>query len=203
VRPVHVLVPAKAFSRAKARLHPVLAAPERAALARGMLEHVLVAVAGSAGVRAVTVVTDGDEVAAVARAHGAFALVERGTGLSAVVDAGLADLAAPEGDPVLVLMADLPLLVPEDVDALVGALSGDSFVVAPDRHGLGTNALGLGRGARRSASRFGRVDSFDAHLAAARSAGLDPVVVRTRGLGWDVDVPGDLLGPAGARVVRG
>ena len=38
---------------------------------------------------------------------------------------------------------------------------------------------------------FGR-DSFNAHLALARAAGIDAAIVSRPGLAFDVDYPGDL-----------
>ena len=68
---VWALVPVKSFARAKSRLAGVLGPAEREALARSMFEHVLRVLASSGEVGGVTVVTDGDDVATLARSLGA------------------------------------------------------------------------------------------------------------------------------------
>ncbi len=65
-----------------------------------------------------------------------------------------------------------------------------TVVVAPCHHGTGTNALlvcppGLIPFA------FGP-DSFAAHVAAARAAGVEPVIYRSATVALDLDTPEDL-----------
>jgi 2-phospho-L-lactate guanylyltransferase len=93
---------------------------------------------------------------------------------------------------VLVLPADLALLSAADIDALVAALPefGPGLVLAPDRHGSGTNAL-LARPAGVVGHHFGH-GSFEAHSAAARDLSIACVVVETPGLALDVDSQDDL-----------
>ncbi len=97
---------------------------------------------------------------------------------------------------VLIIHADLPLLSTGDVDALVAAARPTGWAIAPDRHDRGTNALALAGGRTRDFA-FG-ADSFARHCAHTPQA----AVVRTLGLGLDVDTPEDLDAAlvAGARV---
>src|SRR5579871_6872770 len=74
---VWALVPAKSFARAKSRLSPILDAQARRDLARSMLEHVLSVLAECPEIAGVMVVTDGDEVADLARARGGGAAPRR------------------------------------------------------------------------------------------------------------------------------
>ena len=176
-----VLVPVKAFGRAKLRLAPALDATARARLARTMAETVLAA----AGGLPVAVVCDDDDVAAWAKAAGADVLWRPGHGLNGAVGDGVAALAADGFDRVVVAHGDLPLAV--DL-AWVGRFDGVTLV--PDRRDDGTNVacvpatagfrFGYGRG------------SFRRHGAEARRLGLSLRVVREPRLGWDVDVPDDL-----------
>jgi 2-phospho-L-lactate guanylyltransferase (CobY/MobA/RfbA family) len=92
----------------------------------------------------------------------------------------------------VILPADIPLVRPEDVQAVVDALGGDGQprVVVVRSADNGTNALAL-RPAEGIAMRFGR-DSFDAHRAAAADAGLDVVMLEIERLRFDVDAPEDV-----------
>jgi 2-phospho-L-lactate guanylyltransferase len=186
---VSAIVPAKAFARAKSRLEGVLDAPSRAALARDMLAHVLGTLRASEEVGSIVVVTDGEDVEALALACGATCVRDRGEApLRLAVDVGL-DALERDADA-LVVMADLPWLASNDVRSLVAALARADVVVAPDASGHGTNALALtSRGRMRTA--FGSGDSFAEHVARANAAGLRTRIVESRGLAFDVDTPAD------------
>jgi 2-phospho-L-lactate guanylyltransferase len=189
---VWALVPAKAFERGKSRLTPALDDQARAAFARALFDHVLATLTASGVVDGVLVATDSPVVAAAARAHGAAVLSDSpgAATLAAVVDAGLGELARRGAATALVLMADLPRLDADDVRALVAAAATHDVAIVradDDRH---TNALALTPPGCLSTS-FGRDDSFDAHLAAARAAGLRVAVVDNARIAFDVDGPED------------
>jgi 2-phospho-L-lactate guanylyltransferase len=186
------IVPAKSFARAKSRLADVLDAPSRAALARTLFDHVLDVVVDSVRVSRVLVVTDGDDVEAVARARGLPCVRDTGTPpLRVAVDLGLEVVRERGAEGVLVLMTDLPWLSSADVTALVDGLVRAEVVLGPDSRHLGTNALGLGPGVCLPTA-FGRADSFQEHSERARSLGLRVYVRESPGIGFDVDTPSDL-----------
>jgi 2-phospho-L-lactate guanylyltransferase len=191
-QPVWALVPAKSFARAKSRLADALGDAQRADLARSMLEHVLSVLASCKEIAGVLVVTDGDDVAELARARGAVAVrdAERPP-LGAIVDAALAELRARGADAALVLMSDLPDLAGGDVRAIVEQMAELDVIVAPDLRDEGTNALGL-RPPDRLRTSFGNRDSFARHVRAAEAAGLRVGLHRSEGLGFDVFEPADL-----------
>ncbi|MDP8921974.1 MAG: hypothetical protein M3O34_03760, partial [Chloroflexota bacterium] len=91
--------------------------------------------------------------------------------------------------------------------ALLGAPAAlpaeQGVVIAPDRAGLGTNALVLAPPAGLS-PRFG-VDSFRAHLTAAVERRLPYQIVERPGLALDLDTPDDiarlLASPSSGRTV--
>jgi 2-phospho-L-lactate guanylyltransferase len=186
------LVPAKAFDRGKSRLRPALDDTARAAFARALFEGVLAALARSGVVDTVLVATDSPAVAEAARAHGAEVRFDApgAVGLAAVVDAGLAEIAARGATTALVLMADLPELGPDDVRALATAAASAPVVITRAYDGTHTNALAL-TPPTRIATAFGRADSYAAHLAAARAAGLAVAVVDNPRVAFDVDGPDD------------
>ncbi len=177
----HVLVPVKAFTRAKARLAPALDPAARAELARSMATRVVRAF----GDRRVWVVCDDDAVADWAGARGASVSWQPGRGLNGAVTAATAERFADGAERVTVVHADLPLLTSfPRLDA-----GPDTVVVVPDRHGTGTNVLSTPTPAFRFAYGAG---SFSRHVAEAGRLGLAVRVLRDRPLGWDVDEPADL-----------
>lgn len=192
----HVLVPMKRFGAAKSRLRGQLDDAARTHLARHAFTRVLFAAHSCTLVESVHVVTDGDDVAAVARAAGARVLRDpRGLSgdLGKLLDWGIAVLGERGASQALVLMADLPALAASDVYDLCAAMLTHPFVVAPDRHGQSTNALGLhlpfpGRTA------FGHPQSYAQHISLARAMRLQIRELSNSHIGHDVDVPADLLG---------
>jgi 2-phospho-L-lactate guanylyltransferase len=171
-----VLVPF-AGSEGKTRLE----APRRVRreLSLAMLGDVL---AAATVVGPAVVVTGDDDGAALARAAGGDAVADPGGGQGAAVEAALAGLGA---GPVLVVNADLPCVLPEDLRSLLAAIPPDGLALVEARDGT-TNALGLstpgvfaplyGRG---SAVRF-------------RDLPVETVTVDVPNLAEDVDTLADL-----------
>jgi 2-phospho-L-lactate guanylyltransferase len=183
---VAVVIPVKAFSRAKRRLDPVLDAPARSALARDMAATVVRA----ARPLRTLVVCDDDEVRAWALALGTEVVWTPGLGLNGAVGAAVDQLGAEGVERVIVAHADLPLAT--DL-AWVAAASGDGVALVPDRHGDGTNVASIPTG-RGFTFAYG-AGSCALHEAEARRLGLTVQVVPDERLGWDVDRPEDLVLP--------
>lgn len=179
---VAVVVPVKAFSRAKARLAEVLTPAQRAELARSMATTVVRA----AGTLPVVVVCDDDDVRSWATDLGVEVLWTPGLGLNGAVAAGLAHVAARGVERVVVAHADLPLATD-----LGWVADGEADVtIVPDRHGDGTNVIALPSTAAFEFA-YG-AGSCAAHSAEAERLGLSLRVVHHDELGWDVDRPEDL-----------
>jgi 2-phospho-L-lactate guanylyltransferase len=187
-----VVVPVKAFSKAKARLAEVLPPVERAQLARSMATTVVRA----AGSLPVVVVCDDDEVRAWAETLGVEVLWTPGLGLNGAVAAGVEHLAAQGVARAIVAHADLPLAT----DLTWVGTHGHGVTIVPDRHGDGTNVISLPTSAGFEFA-YG-AGSCAAHEAEAARLALMVQVVPDERLGWDVDRPEDLelpsLAPEGA-----
>jgi 2-phospho-L-lactate guanylyltransferase len=184
------IVPAKSLVRGKSRLSPALDHAARARFARTLLEHML-DVLRACALEGVLVATDGDDVADLAASRGAAVLPDAGGGsLAAVVDRALADVAGRGADTAIVLMADLPRIEPGDVSGILAALDGHDVVLVRDHLGHHTNALAMAPPTAMT-TRFGSADSFAAHLATAREAGLRVAVLDNERVAFDVDVPAD------------
>jgi 2-phospho-L-lactate guanylyltransferase len=185
------LVPARSFRTGKSRLGG--GARARAAVARALFDRVVGVLRACPQLDGVLVATDGGDVASAALAHHAEVMIDEPSAppLAAIVDRGLAQLAARGASAAVVVMADLPLLGPRHVEALLATLAGADVALAPDRDQAGTNALAL-RLPAAFGSCFGHADSLARHLAAAARAGLAARLVRAHGLAFDVDHPADL-----------
>jgi 2-phospho-L-lactate guanylyltransferase len=189
-RPAWAIVPAKSLLQGKSRLRPVLGDEDRAGLARRLLEHVL-DVLVACELDGVLVATDGDDVAALAAARGFGVLRDGGGGsLALVVDRALGAVASRGAASALVLMADLPLLERADVLSLLSVLDDHDLALVRDHLGHHTNALAIAP-PTAIATCFGRDESFAAHCAAGRDAGLRVSVVESERVAFDVDVPAD------------
>jgi 2-phospho-L-lactate/phosphoenolpyruvate guanylyltransferase len=192
-RTTTVVIPVRALEGAKSRLGLVLDAEERRELVERLLRRTVAAALGTPGVARVVVVSPDPDVLAIGDGEGADGVRQRSAGLNpGIVEAR----EARDDDRILVLPGDLPTITPADVAAILAAADAAAaggrpvVVLAPDRHGRGTNALLLDPpGVIEPA--FGR-DSRDAHARLAAAAGA--VFVELAGvLGLDVDTPDDLL----------
>jgi 2-phospho-L-lactate/phosphoenolpyruvate guanylyltransferase len=186
------VVPVKDLAHAKQRLAKVLSAQERRGLFAAMLEDVLRALAASTGLAGTLMVTRDPLAQRLAACYGARLLVEdenRGhTGASTL---GARTLAHETAAGMVQVPADIPLLTPDDVAALLRAHDeARAVTLAPSRDERGTNAL-VCSPPDALPLRFGD-DSFLPHVQRARSLGIEPQIVRRPGLALDIDTPADL-----------
>lgn len=194
---VAAVVPFKRFTRAKHRLRSAYAPAEVEAIGRAMLSDVLSTLRRAKELELVTVLTDDGEVAALAASEGAeVRLRDPDPGLNPAIEAATAELASEGFDAVLVVLGDVPLLQPEDVDRVLATGRGHAVVLVPSCDG-GTPLL-YRRPPQCIPARFGP-RSAAAHRAAARERGIEPAGVD----GLDAAARLDLDTPEDAERVRG
>lgn len=174
---------------AKTRLSVTLDPKSRAALAVAMLTDVLAAAREVPFTRRL-VVTESAEIREIAEADGVSTLDVAPSGANAAAAVALRAAAAGGAGGALVIAADLPLLVPSDLQALLAEAREAEVVIAPDRHRRGTNALLL-TPPGVIAPAFGE-NSFRAHRERARRAGALTRLVTSRGLATDIDDADDI-----------
>ena len=188
--PIFAVVPVKRLRLAKQRLAPVLSRHERAELARTMLHDVLTTLCATPEVSGTVVVTADPEITRLATLFDAQVVEDTAeAGVNAAVLLGLQSL-----DPAcaaMVIPADVPFATAADMHAVIGELARCPIVLAPALADLGTNALAMRR-PDLIAPAFGE-GSFVTHQQRSREAGIACAVVRTEGLGRDIDCPNDLL----------
>lgn len=167
------IVPLKTAGRRKTRLAANLSPPERDRLTQALFDRLIGVLEACPSICRISVLSEAN----LGRADLDW-LPDRGRGLNAelqaVENAGLR----------LIIHADLPLVTPDDVEALLAAARGGG-AIAPDRHGTGVNALALDTGVSID-FRFGP-GSFALHREQAALA-----VFARPGLALDIDTPDDL-----------
>jgi 2-phospho-L-lactate guanylyltransferase len=193
-RIIHAVVPVKDTRHAKQRLAGVLSRAQRQELALAMLEDVLAALAPVGELAGILVVTVDPAAAAMAARYRARVVGDGACdGHTGAVAAAARQLGR---DGMLALPGDIPLVEPDDIRQLVSShrdaaqRGARAFAIAPARDERGSNAV-LCSPAIAVPLRFGE-DSFFPHLAAARSCGIEPELMRLPNIALDIDTPDDL-----------
>ncbi len=189
---VWAAVPVKEFAGAKQRLSGALSPAQRETLAATMLEDVLAALSGATRLAGILVNTLDPRAADLARKYGAQVTTEdaRSGHTGAVMGMAKVLIAAGRG-ALLTLPGDIPGVTSAEVDTVVSScLAAPSFTIVPAHDELGSNAV-LCSPPAVIPLRFGD-DSFFPHLATARTHGIEPTVIRQRGISMDIDHAADL-----------
>jgi 2-phospho-L-lactate guanylyltransferase len=191
---VAAIIPVAPLEAAKSRLGGALDAEERQDLAKRLLARTLTAALGVKRLDDVLVVSPDREVLERAAELGVRTLRQRTRGLNAGLGEARSDVIAGGAGAVIILPIDLPFVTAEAIDVAIEPVvrTGQSRVVAlvPDRHGSGTNVLGL-RPPDVIEFCFGP-ESRRAHHEAATAAGASYVEVDGP-LMFDLDTPADLV----------
>ena len=170
---IAAIIPVGTLDGAKTRLGEALDAEERRDLVNGFLARTVVAAVAVDRLDDVLVVSPDREVLRHAADLGARTLRQRSRGLNAGLREGRTDVVAGGAEAILVLPIDLPFVTAQTVGAVVEQLAQPkpttAVILVPDRHGKGTNVLGL-RPPTAIEFTFGR-DSRRVHRAAAETAG--------------------------------
>jgi len=186
------IVPVKPLRRGKSRLAGALSEDERTDLNRSLLQNTLKTLSELKEVEEVLVISRDPHALTIARNYGARTVRENGQpGLNTALKRATVVAQVYATGAVLVLPADLPLVTGEDVLALIErAGEPPAVVIAPDRHGTGTNALLISPSGLIEYD-FGE-NSFQRHCQRAKEAGARLEIVNIPSLGLDLDLPEDL-----------
>ena len=187
------VVPCKKLEFAKRRLVPVLSAGERRRLVLAMLSDVLGVLTKIPALSGVAVISSDPDLADLARSFGArCCMQDDDAGLSAALALASGLLSNDGAKGILAIPGYLPLLAAADVmRALEAVMTSPAVALAPDHNNQGTNLLAM-TPLGAIPYLFGGL-SFQAHIAAARSGGIEPMVIQTEGLGLDIDTADDLI----------
>lgn len=186
------IVPVKPLRRGKSRLAGTLSEDERTELNRSLLQNTLKTLSELKEVEEVLVISRDPHALTIARNYGARTVREDGQPeLNTALKRATVVAQVYATGAVLILPADLPLVTAEDVRTLIErAGEPPTVVIAPDRHGTGTNALLISPSGLIEYD-FGE-NSFQRHCQRAREAGARLEIVNLPSLGLDLDLPEDL-----------
>lgn len=187
------IVPVKPLIRAKSRLADVLSPKERENLSVKMLLRTLRVLKTTPSISNVLVISRDTQVLSLARDQGVHTVQESGQPeLNNALTRASTLLQSWGVEATLVLPADLPLLSPEDLEAIIafGKYSG-TVVISPDSVEDGTNALLLYPPSLIEYE-YG-TNSFQRHVEAAKQNGAILHVYDSERIHLDVDTPNDLI----------
>ncbi len=186
------IVPVKPLNRGKSRLSEIFTPEERMDLNRHLLIHTLLTLKDIPDIEHVLVVSRDMTALSIARKFGAKTVQENGDpDLNIALTRATIVAKTYSTSGVLIVPADLPLITPEDVEAILSkADEPPVIVVAPDRHRSGTNAL-LIYPAGLINYQYGK-DSFQRHCKLAHSVGARLEICELPSIALDIDVPDDL-----------
>ena len=190
---LHVVLTMRGVALSKRRLEAALDVSQRATLNRWLLEHTLKVVrAWLRDMQRCVMVSVCDEALAIARAAGACVIDEPGGALghNHAAAVGLAHAVAQGARKVMMLPCDLPLLSACALGDFAARGETTDLVIAPDRHGTGTNAVLVDAGAGIE-FKFGE-ESRARYHAWARSHGYTFSACERPELAFDLDTPEDL-----------
>jgi 2-phospho-L-lactate guanylyltransferase len=186
------IVPVKPLRRGKSRLSSVLSEDERTFLNFTLLGKTLRTLTSVKEIDQTLVISRDPAALTLAREFGARTLQEDSTSeLNLALQRATVVASMYAAQSVLIFPADLPLISPEAVQALIQrADKPPMIVIAPDRRMEGTNAL-LINPVGLINYRFGP-NSFERHIEQARKYNVRIEVFEDISLGLDLDVPEDL-----------
>lgn len=165
------LLPLKPSAERKTRLAARLSPAQRVTLTETLLARAL------AALRACPKISDIRLLTASPKSWPTSCILDHGRGLNAELQA----VRQGRGGNILVVFPDLPFVTADDISALLAA-ARSAPVIAPDRHGTGTNAIALPDDVPFTFA-FGE-DSFSAHAAQGN-------FLTRPGLAFDIDTPED------------
>jgi 2-phospho-L-lactate guanylyltransferase len=173
------IVPVKRGAARKSRLAQLLSPEQRDRLSDLLVARVLGSLSAAPSITSIVLLSESPHDDARFAWHR-----DLGRGLNIELSA----LAAVAGmTRLLIIHGDLPLVTGDDVEALIAAAKQHNIAIAPDRHGLGTNALAF---AQEEAFDFAfGEDSCKLHHQAS---GHKAAIVNRAGLSIDLDTPDDL-----------
>lgn len=183
------LLPVKALAKAKARLAPSFDEPARREIARALLDDAL-ALCLSADFLRWWVVSEDDEVLALAARTGLDTVSDPGAGLNNAVAAGVGAVSAAGASSLTVLPCDVPLAYRGDLVDLLDTGATSDVVLVPAGDDGGTNALFLAPPDLIRPA-FGP-GSLRSHIALAEREGYRCSILALPRLALDIDTPADV-----------
>jgi 2-phospho-L-lactate/phosphoenolpyruvate guanylyltransferase len=189
-RDIWAALPVKSLSQAKRRLMTCLSPADRRVLVLAMLQTTTESIVPFVAANQIVVVSPDPQVLNWAAERGLCPQQQSGRGLNNAIHQVERDVMRAGGDVFLVVLPDLPLLTPVDVEQLLRRLDSAHQVVLGVGQRGGTHALAIRPpGWLRFA--FGP-RSYECHVTKVLADGGTVVRYGSPGLSFDVDSADDL-----------
>jgi len=185
-----VIIPVKRLDNAKSRLSSLLTDDERKQFCLKMLEDVLGTVKSTKRAHETVVVSKDPLVSEITKIFDVAYLKERKRGLNKTVSEAVNWCVKREATSVLVLPADVPLVVPTDLNRIFTLGEEASMVISTSRNGKGTNALLLTP--PNVSPTFYGPRSFQRHIKEASKLKISFRRYRSPRIALDIDTVEDL-----------
>ena len=188
-----VVLPLKSVKNANSRLRPILSPTEQQEVSLFMIKDVVSVLKRSINLGGLLIVTHCPIIKAYCENLEATFLEEDGNPqLNSAITKAVRFLDQLGVQKFLTVPGDVPLLSLSELDRLIQCVQESrGITLVPSHDGLGTNSLASSIPIRIS-PQFG-VDSFSVHQQFAKDHDVSVDVLSLRGLGFDIDEPGDLL----------
>jgi 2-phospho-L-lactate guanylyltransferase len=188
-----VVLPFKSVKTANSRLRPILSPTERQEVSLFMIKDVVSVLQSSVNLGGLLIVTHCPIIKAYCENLAATFLEEDGNPqLNSAITKAVQFLDQLGVQKFFTVPGDVPLLSLSELDRLIQCVQESrGITLVPSHDGLGTNSLASSIPIRIS-PQFG-VNSLSVHHQIAKDHDVSVEVLSLRGLGFDIDEPGDLI----------
>ena len=189
--PLWAVIPIKSLQRSKSRLAGLMTPAERKSLNQKLLIRTIKCLQCIPVIEVVAVISHDSSALHISRDLGARTIQEgRNTDLNNALRKANQALIASGADKMLIIPADLPLILPEDIVGLLARSSSQNeVIISPDLRMYGTNALFL--------HPIGIIDydfgqwSFKKHIEQAERKKIHVEIYNNDRIAFDLDMPED------------
>jgi 2-phospho-L-lactate guanylyltransferase len=187
------IIPIKPLRRGKSRLSGVLTEQEREDLNQHLLIRSINCLKQVVEIDQIVVVSHDPAALSFSREYGVRTIQEnRNTNINNALRKATHAAIAFSASSVLVIPADLPFMIPEDLTGLISkSMSFPEIIISPDRKMYGTNALFIKPPGILDYD-FGQW-SFKKHIEQAERKKIRVEIYNNERLGFDLDLPEDLI----------
>jgi 2-phospho-L-lactate guanylyltransferase len=187
------IIPIKPLRRGKSRLSGVLTEQEREDLNQHLLIRSINCLKQVVEIDQIVVVSHDPAALSFSREYGVRTIQEnRNTNINNALRKATHAAIAFSASSVLVIPADLPFMIPEDLTGLISkSMSFPEIIISPDRKMYGTNALFITPPGILDYD-FGQW-SFKKHIEQAERKKIRVEIYNNERLGFDLDLPEDLI----------
>jgi len=190
--PLWAIIPIKPLRRGKSRLANYLSAEEREILNQNLLLRTVSCLEKIPEIDQIAVISHDPTALSVSRELGVRTIQEnRNTNINNALRKATKAAKAFSATKLLIIPADLPKLIPEDIEGFLARSKGErEIIISPDRRMCGTNALFI--------NPIGILDydfglwSFMKHVEQAERKKIRVEIYNNERIAFDLDLPEDL-----------